>query len=102
MIATAKVIDAPETKAGVVGLFSKVKLRMEDDGSEELVHIVTTLRQNPMEGRISKESPIGRAIMGKKPGERATVRISEEYSYEVTILEVEAGADDDSIEIVKF
>ena len=102
MIATAKVIDAPETKAGEVALFSKVKLKMEDDGSEEWVHIVTTLRQNPMEGRISKESPIGRAIMGKKPGERATVRISDEYSYEVTILEVEAGADDDSIEIVKF
>ncbi len=102
MIATAKVIDAPETKAGEVALFSKVKLKMEDDGSEEWVHIVTTLRQNPKEGRISKESPIGRAIMGKKPGERATVRISDEYSYEVTILEVEAGADDDSIEIVKF
>ncbi|MBQ2231154.1 MAG: transcription elongation factor GreA [Oscillospiraceae bacterium] len=102
MIATAKVIDAPETKAGEVALFSKVKLKMEDDGSEEWVHIVTTLRQNPMEGRISKESPIGRAIMGKKPGERATVRISDEYSYEVTILEVEAGVDDDSIEIVKF
>ena len=102
MIATAKVIDAPETKAGVVGLFSKVKLKMEDDGSEEWVHIVTTLRQNPMEGRISKESPIGKAIMGKKPGERATVRISDEYSYEVIILEVEAGVDDDSIEIVTF
>lgn len=102
MIATAKVIDAPEAKTGVVGLFSKVKLRMEDDRSEEWVHIVTTLRQNPMEGRISKESPIGQAIMGKKPGERATVRISDDYSYEVTVLEVEAGSDDDSIEIVKF
>jgi len=102
MIATAKVIDAPETKAGEIALFSKVKLKMEDDGSEEWVHIVTTLRQNPMEGRISKESPIGKAIMGKKPGERATVRISDDYSYEVTILEVEAGVDDDSIEIVKF
>lgn len=102
MIATAKIIDAPVSENGAVSLFSKVRLRMEDDGSVEEVMIVTTLRQNPMEGRISKESPIGAAIMGKKPGDRATVRISEEYSYDVTVLEVEAGTDDPDIDIVKF
>ena len=101
MIATAKVIDV-KTAAGTVGLFSKVTVRVEEDGSQETYFIVTTLRQNPLEGRISKESPVGAALMGHRAGDRVTVRVSEDYSYDMTVLAVEQGRDDENIEILKF
>lgn len=101
MIDTAKVIDV-KTSADRVGLFSRVTVRSEDDGFEQEIRIVTTLRQNPLEGLISKESPMGAALMGHRAGDRVTVAVSEDYSYDVTILSVEQGEDDASLDILKF
>ena len=69
MIATAKVIDVKE-KDGTVGLFSKVTLFNEKLGREQSIRLVTTLRQNALKGLISKESPVGKAILGHKAGDR--------------------------------
>ena len=101
MIATAKVIDVKE-KAGTVGLFSKVVLYNEKLGKEQNIQLVTTLRQNALKGLISKESPVGRAIMGKKVGDRVEIVVSPEMKYTVEIRAVEKGEDDDSLEISSY
>lgn len=101
MIATAKVIEAGGA-GDTVGLFSQVRIRSEDDGFEQDIRLVTTLRQNPLEGLISKESPLGVALMGHKVGERVTVTVSEDYAYEVTILSIVPGEDDASLEILSY
>ena len=68
MLASAVVIDA-KSGADEVGLFDRVVLYLEDDDEEMTVRFVTTLRQNALEGLISKESPVGKAVLGHKVGE---------------------------------
>ena len=98
MINTAKVIDG-KSADGVVGLFDKVKIYIEEDDEERDIRLVTTLRQNAPEGLISKESPVGRAVMGHRAGDRVLVEVSPDYSYYVVIRSVEKGEDDGSIPI---
>ena len=98
MISTAKVIEG-KSADGVVGLFDKVKIYIEEDDEERDIRIVTTLRQNAPEGLISKESPVGRAVMGHRAGDRVLVEVSPDYSYYIVIRSVEKGEDDGSIPI---
>lgn len=101
MIATAKVIKI-SGEEGVVGLFDRVEIYYEEDDETEVVELVTTLRQDALRSYISKESPLGRALMGKKAGDRVLVKASEDYSYYVVIRSIEKGADDDSLPISSF
>lgn len=101
MISTAKVIS-DNSADGEIGLFDKVKLFIEDDNEEMDIQIVTTLRQNALKGLISKESPVGKAVMGHRIGDRVEVQVSPEYSYFVTIRNVEKGEDDASLDISKY
>ncbi|MDO4812680.1 MAG: transcription elongation factor GreA [Eubacteriales bacterium] len=98
MIATAKVIDVKE-KDGTVGLFSKVTLFNEKLQKEQNIQLVTTLRQNALKGLISKESPVGKAIMGHKVGDRVEIAVSPAMKYTVEIRAVEKGEDDSTLEI---
>ena len=98
MINMAKVIEG-KSADGVVGLFDKVKIYIEEDDEERDIRIVTTLRQNAPEGLISKESPVGRAVMGHRAGDRVLVEVSQDYSYYIVIRSVEKGEDDESIPI---
>lgn len=101
MLASAVVIDTASA-ADVAGLFDTVGLYMEDEEEEMTVRFVTTLRQNVLEGLISKESPLGRAVLGHKVGERVYVRVSEDHGYWAEIRSIEKGQDDDSLEISAF
>ena len=93
MISTAKVIE-DKSADGVAGLFDKVKIYIEEDDEERDIRLVTTLRQNAPEGLISKESPVGRAVMGHRAGDRVLVEVSPDYSYYIVIRSVEKGEDD--------
>jgi transcription elongation factor GreA len=101
MIKTAIIIEDNST-ADTVGLFDSVTYYVEEDDEEETMRIVTTLRSDSFKNIISKESPLGKALMGRKVGDRAEVRINEKYSYFVVIRKIEKGEDDDSLEIRKF
>lgn len=101
MIKTAKVIDTCSA-ADEIGLFDKVTIYMEEDEEEETIQLVTTLRQNALKGLISKESPVGKAVMGKKVGDRVLVTVNETYSYYIQIRNVEKGSDDESLPISSY
>ena len=101
MIKTAKVIDA-ESKPDEIGLFDKVTIYIEEDDEEQTIELVTTLRQNALKGLISKESPVGKAVMGHKKGDRVTVHVNENYSYDIIIRSVQKGTDDDSLPISSY
>ena len=98
MIKTARVIS-DESAEDVAGLYDHVTIRAEDDGSERVITLVTTLRQNAPEGLISKESPVGKAVLGRRAGERVFVRLGEDDGYWLDILKIEKGSDDGSIPI---
>ena len=101
MIATAKVIEVNE-KEGTVGLFDHVALYNEKLGKEQNIQLVTTLRQNALKGLISKESPVGKAILGKKVGDRVEIVVSPEMKYTVEIRSITPGEDDASLEISSY
>ncbi len=98
MIRTAKVIDVKQNE-GVVNLFDRVEISNEKTGAKKKIQIVTTLRQNALLGFVSKESPLGSAILGKKVGDRALVNVSEKMSYYVKILSIEKGEDNTDLPI---
>ena len=101
MIRTAVVIEdssAPDE----VGLFDTVTVFLTDEQEEEVFRIVTTLRQNPLKGLISKESPVGQAVMGHRAGERVYVDMGGGKGYWLQILAIEKGKDDDNIPIGSF
>lgn len=102
MIATAKVVDVKKPAADTVGLFSKVTMRNEKLGKEQTIRIVTTLRQDALKGLISKESPVAKALMGHRAGDRVEITVSPEMKYTVEILKVEAGEDDASLNISSY
>ena len=101
MIKTAKVIDA-SAPGGGIQLFDKVKIRIESMGQEQSFQLVTTLRQNPLNGLVSKESPIGKALLGRKVGDTVHIQVNESFGYDAVILSVEPGSDDDSLPISSY
>lgn len=101
MIKTAIIIDT-KSDSDEVGLFDAVTFFVEEDDCEETVRIATSLRRDPFQSIISKESPLGAAIMGKKVGDRVEVRVSPDYSYFIVIRKIEKGTDDDTLEIRKY
>jgi len=101
MIKTAVIIDTA-SKTDEVGLFDTVTYYVEEDDCEEQVKIVTMLRRDPFKRIISKESPLGAALMGKKIGDRVCVNIGNGYSYYIVIRNIEKGEDDEGLEIRKF
>lgn len=101
MVESAVIIEDRSSEKEV-GLFDKVKLFMEDDDEEMVITIVTTLRQNPLNNLISKESPLGKAVLGHKAGERVYVQVNESIGYWVKILELTKGEDDETLEISRY
>ena len=98
MIRTARVIEI-EGDADTVSLFDRVVIYHEKAGKEREIQIVTTLRQNALEGYISKESPLGAALMGHKKGDRILVEVSPTMSYYVKIVEIKKGEDNEDLPI---
>ena len=98
MIKTAQVIS-DTSKSDEVGMNNTVELYFEDDDETETYKIVTTIREDSLEGRISNESPIGRAIMGHKEGDRVYVKVNDSYGYYVVIKHIDktTGDSDDRI-----
>lgn len=77
-----------------VGLDNTVTLYVEEDDVEETYRLVTSIRGNSLEGLISTESPIGKAILGHKVGDRVLVQVNDQYGYYVEIRKIEKTRDE--------
>ncbi len=101
MIKTARVFE-DRSGADSVGLFDKVEIYMPEDDEIDVIQVVTTVRCDPRKGLISKESPFGKTVLGKKVGDRFTVQVSDTYSYEAVIRSIEKCEDDGSAPLLEF
>ena len=101
MIRTAKVISAESTE-DAVGLFDTVVVFNEKLQTEMTLRLVTTLRADAHRGLISKESPVGTALLGRKVGETVHVKTGGSLEYDMVIRSIEKGEDDASIAISSF
>ena len=95
IIRNATVIE-DDAAADEIGLNKSVTVYIPEDDEEETYKIVSSIRGDSLSGRISPDSPLGKALMHHKAGDKVTVRVNDTYSYEVEIRKVEAIADDGS------
>ncbi len=101
MIKTAQVISDSSAE-DEVGMNNTVTVEFEEDGSTEKFQIVTTMRGNSLEGLVSVESPIGKALMGHKTGDRVYVEVNSSYGYYLTVKSIENTVDDGTNKIRSF
>lgn len=101
MVKTAQVIEDTSAE-DEVGLSNTVTVYIEEDDAEETYKLVTTVRGNSLHGLISIDSPLGKAILGKKAGDRVLVQVNDKYSYYVEIRKIEKTVDDGSDAIRGF
>ena len=73
-----------------------------DMQQEETLRIVTSMRGDMLNGQISIESPIGKALMGKKVGDVVTVNVDTGYSYQVEIRKIIKENDESGDRIRSF
>jgi transcription elongation factor GreA len=84
-LASAQII-ADGGSTDYVGLGSRVKVK-DDEGEEDEYRIVGSMEADAKRGLISNESPVGRALLGKKPGESATV-VAPGGSFDLTVVTI--------------
>ncbi len=101
MIASAKVIEDTSAE-DEVGLYDKVEVYMVEDGETNTVRVVTTVRCDPLHGLISKDSPLGAALLGRRVGDRFSVQVSKEYGYTAEVRSIEKGSDDGSAALLQY
>ena len=89
LIKTAKVIEEKQIPSDVAGLGKTVTVFIEDDGEEETYELVTSVGANVLEGKISIESPVGKALTGSKTGDVVQVTTESGYSYNMKVLSVQ-------------
>ena len=101
MIKTARIIS-DESAADEVGLNNTVTVYIEEDEEEETYKIMTTIRSDSLQNKISIDSPLGKALMGHKVGDRVLVTVDDKYSYYVVIRKIEKTTESEDDQIRRF
>ncbi len=101
MIKSARIID-DRSASDEVGLFDRVEIYIPEDDETQIIRVVTTVRTDPRKGLISRESPFGRAVLGRRVGDVITVRVSDSYSYDAEIRAITKDSDDGSVPLMGY
>lgn len=101
MLKNARIVS-DKSKEDEVGINNTVKVYFEEDDETEEYRLVTSVRGNSMQGLISIESPMGKALLGHKAGERVLVKTGEDSGYYVVIKEIDKTTDDSGDSLRKF
>ncbi len=101
MLKTA-VIVSDVSKEDEVGINNTVTVYFEEDEEEQTFRLVTSIRGNSIKNLISTESPIGKAILGHKVGDRVSIKVNDNYSYYVVIKQIRNTEEDENDSIRGF
>ena len=96
MLKTAKIVT-DTTKKDEAGLNDLVEIYFPEDDETETYKLVTSIRGNSLDNRISIESPLGKAILGHKAGETVLVQVNDSVSYPVEIRSIQEAEGEDDI-----
>lgn len=94
MLKTAQIIT-DESQEDEVGLDNRVEVYFEEDDETEVYKLVTSIRGNSLDGRISVESPLGKALLGHKVGDRVHVKVNASAGYDVIIKNIDKSTDEE-------
>ena len=95
MIRTATILD-DDSKDDEVGINKTITVYVEEDDVEEEYKIVTTVREDSLNGLVSNESPMGKALLGHKVGDRVFIEVNKDYGYYVVIRKIDNTTVDDA------
>ena len=101
MIKTAHVIS-DESRPDEVGIGDRVELYIPEYDETETYKLVTTVRGNSLKGLISIDSPLGKALRGRKIGDKIYVRVNEAYGYEAEIRAIDKSAEEEEESLRKY
>ena len=87
MLKNAEIVDDTSGE-DEVGINNTVELYIEEDDEMETYRLVTSVRGSSINGLISIESPLGKAILGHKVNDRVLVRVNADYAYYVVIKKI--------------
>ncbi len=101
MLKNARIIS-DDSKEDEAGINNTVELYFEDEGETDTIRLVTSVRGNSLEGLISIESPLGKAVLGRREGDRVKVELSEGRGYYVVIKKIIKTSDDSEDQLRKY
>lgn len=101
MLKNARIVS-DDSRDDEVGINNTVEIYFEDDDETEVYRLVTSVRGNSLQGLISIESPLGKAIRGHKEGDRVKVKTSKENGYYVVIRKIDKTTDDSNDRLRKY
>lgn len=101
MLKTA-VIVKDESKEDEIGLNNTVEVYCEDDEEVETYRIVTSVRGSSLNGLVSIESPLGKALLGHKEGDRVFIKVNDDFGYYVIVKKVIKTQSEDEDHIRSF
>ena len=100
MIRTAVVIE-DDSAADEIGINDTVEILIEEDDALETYKLVTTVRGDSLHGLISVESPMGKALLSHKVGDRVSIKVNDNFSYDVIVKKI-VKSDDENDKIRNF
>ena len=101
VIKTARIVS-DESKSDEVGLGDRVELYIPEDDETESYKLVTTVRGNSMKGLISIDSPLGKAIKGRKTGDKVYIKVNDTYGYEAEIRSIDKTAKEEEDQLRSY
>lgn len=101
MLKNARIVS-DESKEDEVGINNTVTVYFEEDDETEEYRLVTSVRGNSMQGLISIESPMGKALLGHKAGDRVLVKVDGDAGYYVVVRRIDKTTDDSEDRLRKF
>ena len=101
MLKNARIVS-DVSKDDEVGINNTVDVYFEEDDETETYRLVTSVRGNSLQGLISIESPLGKAIRGRKVGDRVKVKTNGENGYYAVIKRIEKTTDDSQDTLRKY
>ena len=101
MLKTAVIVD-DTSEDDEVGINNTVELYIEDDDETETYRLVTSVRGSSINGLISIESPLGKAILGKKLNDRVYIKVNDTYGYYVVIKKIVNTRNDEDDKIRSY
>ncbi|HIY54629.1 MAG TPA: transcription elongation factor GreA [Candidatus Dorea merdavium] len=101
MLKNARIIS-DASREDEAGINNTVELYFEDEGETDTIRLVTSVRGNSLEGLISIESPLGKAVLGRREGDRVKVELSEGRGYYVVIKKIIKTSDDSEDQLRKY
>ena len=101
MLKNARIIS-DDSGEDEVGINNTVEVYFEDDDETDTYRLVTSVRGNSLQGLISIESPLGKAIKGRKAGDRVKVKTNGDNGYYVVVKKIEKTTDDSNDTLRKY